>query len=64
MTDRVVKMMEIDTCDHCYHRAQFSDRCLHLDAFNRDLDKSYYPAIPEWCPLESRVTTCQEESNL
>ncbi len=58
-----MKILEIDTCDKCYYRAKFSDYCLHTDTFNREIDKSFYPAIPGWCPLENTLEVSENKYN-
>jgi hypothetical protein len=50
----MTKILEIDSCENCRWRAKFNDRCLHDDTFNRETDKEYYPAIPDWCPLQDK----------
>lgn len=50
MKKRIVKILEIESCDQCYHYEEYGDgkpRCREAERWIRSAD------IPKWCPLES-----------
>jgi len=56
-----MKILEIDTCENCFHRAKFSNHCLHHDTFNIVLNNDF--SIPDYCPLKDDDWIVKELEN-
>ena len=59
-----MKILLIDTCDNCPHRATYSDHCLHVDTFNININlgKGSPTPILEWCPLDDSTKYIKYDS--